>query len=405
MTSIYVARQPIFELGRGLYGYELLYRSNPTIDHADGDTAVMTAEVIAHALLGIGLQAIAGAGIAFVNFSRALLLNRSWELFDRHAVVIELLENVACDAEVIAACKELVSAGYKLALDDYVYAAESVPLLELASIVKVDMLDKTPSEIVATTRELRRTRVRLLAERVETASIRDLCSGLGYDLFQGYLFSRPETLTKTDVDAGQLAIMRLLNLLQNPATTDAALEAAFQSDLALCYKLLRIVNAAAMGGQGITSISHAVRLVGRQMLHRWLSVILIATLGAKGDVSHEMALAAMTRARMCELLVTSAHHPADAGSAFIVGLLSLLDVLLEIPMDKILERLELSADVRGALVARGGPLAQPLQLVEAYERANWTVAQEIAARTNVSGDSLPDMYVDALRWARERVDG
>ena len=348
MTSIYVARQPIFELGRGLYGYELLYRSNPTIDHADGDTAVMTAEVIAHALLGIGLQAIAGAGIAFVNFSRALLLNRSWELFDRHAVVIELLENVACDAEVIAACKELVSAGYKLALDDYVYAAESVPLLELASIVKVDMLDKTPSEIVATTRELRRTRVRLLAERVETASIRDLCSGLGYDLFQGYLFSRPETLTKTDVDAGQLAIMRLLNLLQNPSTTDAALEAAFQSDLALCYKLLRIVNAAAMGGQGITSISHAVRLVGRQMLHRWLSVILIATLGAKGDVSHEMALAAMTRARMCELLVTSAHHPADAGSAFIVGLLSLLDVLLEIPMDKILERLELSADVRGA---------------------------------------------------------
>jgi EAL and modified HD-GYP domain-containing signal transduction protein len=405
MKSIYVARQPIFELGRGLFGYELLYRRNATIDHADGDVGVMTAEVIAHALLGIGLRNIAGAGLAFVNFSRGLLVDRSWELFDHHSVVIELLEDVACDAEVIAACKELVSAGYKLALDDYVYTEETVPLLEMASIIKVDMLAKTPIEIEATTRQLRPVGARLLAERVETAPVRDVCAALGYDLFQGYLFSRPETLSKSDVAAGQLAIMRLLNLLHNPSTTDSALERAFQSDLALCYKLLRIVNAASMGGQGISSIPHAVRLVGRQTLHRWLSVVLVASLGALGDVSHEMALTAMTRARMCELVVANTKQSLDAGSAFIVGLLSLLDVLLEIPMDRILDRLELSDDIRGALVGRGGPLAQPLQLVEAYERANWPVAQEIALRNNLVGDALPDLYVDALRWARERVDG
>ena len=140
------------------------------------------------------------------------------------------------------------------------------------------------------------------------------------------------------------------------------------------------------------------------MLHRWLSVVLVASLGARGDVSHEMALTAMTRARMCELVVTNTNRSSDAGSAFIVGLLSLLDVLLEIPMDKILERLELSEDVRGALVARGGPLAQPLQLVEAYESANWDVVQDIARRNHLYGDALPDLYVDALRWARERID-
>ena len=404
MRSIYVARQPIFELGRGLFGYELLYRSNATIDHADGDVGVMTAEVIAHSLLGIGLRHITGAGFAFVNFSRDLLLNRSWELFDRESVVIELLEDVECDAETTAACKELVKGGYKLALDDYVYSDATRPLLELASIVKVDMLNKSSAEIHATARQLKTTGARLLAERVETATVRDVCGSEGYELFQGYLFSRPETLTKTDVAAGQLAMMRLLNLLHDPNSKDTTLDAAFQTDLALCYKLLRIVNAASVGGQGITSIPHAVRLVGRAALHRWLSVVLIASLGTKGDVSHEIALTAMTRARMCELVVTSEKR-SDAGSAFIVGLLSLLDVLLEIPMEKILERLELSDDVRGALVHRRGPLAHPLQLVEAYERANWDAAQAIALQHNLSGDVLPNMYVDALKWARERVDG
>ena len=405
MKSIYVARQPIFELGRGLFGYELLYRRGPTIDVADGDAAVMTAEVITHALLGIGLRSLAGAGQAFVNFSRDMLLNRSWELFDRDTVVIELLEEVQCDAEVLAACKDLVSAGYKLALDDYVYAPDSAPLLDIASIAKVDMLNRSAADIEEVTRQLRPFGVRLLAEKVETETVRDVCSGLGYELFQGYLFSRPETLSKTDVAPGQLAIMRLLNLLHDPRTTDRALESAFQSDLALCYKLLRIVNAASVGGKGISSIPHAVRLVGRTTLHRWLSVLLVASLGAKGDVSHEVALAAMTRARLCELITASARRSADSGSAFIVGLLSLLDVLLEVPMDKILDRLELDDDVRGALIAHSGPLAQPLELAEAFERANWSVAHDIAARNNVSDDALSDMYIDALRWARERIDG
>jgi EAL and modified HD-GYP domain-containing signal transduction protein len=225
---------------------------------------------------------------------------------------------------------------------------------------------------------------------------------MGYELFQGYLFSRPETLTKTDVSASQLAIMRLLNLLQDPTTPDATLDAAFQSDVALCYKLLRIVNAASVGGRGITSIPHAVRMVGRETLHRWLAVILVASLGRKGDVTHEIALTAITRARMCELLAAGSTDQRAAGSAFIVGLLSLLDVLLEVPMDKILSRLELSDDVRGALIGRGGPLGQPLQLVEAYERADWDAAQGMATGAPPH-ETIPGMYIDALHWAAQRI--
>lgn len=404
MRSIYVARQPIFELGRGLYGYELLYRRDADANHADGVSAgSMSAEVIVHALLGIGLRSIAGAGRAFVNFSRTQLVDRSWELFDRDSVVIELLETVECDAETIGACRALVGAGYTLALDDYVYADESRPLLDLASIVKLDILNRTPEQIAAMARQLQPAGVRLLAERVETATIRDVCVDAGYELFQGYLFSRPETLTKTDVSAGQLAIMRILNLLQDPETRDTALDAAFQNDLALAYKLLRIVNAASVGGSGIKSIPHAIRLIGREALHRWLSVILVTSLGQKGDVSHEIALAAVTRARMCELVVAESLGNREAGSAFIVGLLSLLDVLLEVPMDRVLTRLELSDDVRGALLERGGPLAGPLQLVEAYEKANWDAAQSFALEGKLPAETLPELYKNALKWASDRL--
>jgi c-di-GMP phosphodiesterase len=402
MTSIHVARQPIFELGRGLFGYELLYRRDAVVDHADGEAGYMSADVIVSAMLGIGLRAVAGGGVAFVNFSRSQLLGQTWELFDPSSVVIELLESVECDAETIAACSRLVRAGYRLALDDYVHDEASWPLLDLASIVKIDILGRSADDLEHTVQLLNPAGVRLLAERVETTSVRDVCVNLGFELFQGYLFSRPETLSKTDVSAGQLAVMRLLNLLQNPETSDTALDAAFQSDVALAYKLLRIVNAASVGGRGITSIPHAVRMVGRETLHRWLAVILIASLGKPG-VSHEVALTAMTRARMCELVATNSAAGQPAASAFIVGLLSLLDVLLEVPMDRILMRLELSDDVRGALLQRGGPLAQPLKLVEAYEGANWETALGIASQSMVPEDMLPGLYTDALHWASERI--
>ena len=403
MSSVYVARQPIVEVGRGLYGYELLYRRDVSIDHADGDDSHMSADVIANALLGVGFRNISGGRLAFVNFSHGQLVDRSWELFDPETVVIELLERVEFNCETLAACREMARAGYKIALDDYVADERTRPLIELASIVKVDVLNRPIADLKEVADHLRSSGVRLLAERVETATVRDACTDMGYQLFQGYLFSRPETLTKRDVSASHMAVMQLLNLLQNPDTPDSALDAAFQGDVALCYKLLRIVNAAALGGRNITSIPHAVRLVGREMLHRWLAVLLVSSLGRSGDVGHELALTAITRARMCELVTAASVERRHAGSAFIVGLLSLLDVLLEIPMPAILARLELSDDVKGALLERHGPLGSPLQLVEAYEKANWDAAKGLAQESAVPDELVPGLYLDALQWAAEHI--
>lgn len=399
MSSVYVARQPIFELGRGLFGYELLYRRDGNVQRADGDDSHMSADVIATAMLGIGLRNLTGGGLAFVNFSNGQLQNESWTLFEPGDVVIELLEHVEHTPEIVEACRKMVAAGYRLALDDYVYSEQTKALLELASIVKIDVLGRPLEEIEAVVRELKPSGVRLLAERVETAAVRDACAKMGFQLFQGYLFSKPETLAKEDVSAGQISIIRLLNLLQDPNTSDTLLEGAFAADVALSYKLLRIVNAASIGGRGITSIPHAIRLVGRQTLHRWLAVILVASIGRKGEVTHELALTAITRARMCELVASNSAVARSSSSAFIVGLLSLLDVLLEVPMDKILSRLELADEVRSALLKRGGPLGTPLQLVESYEKAQWDEAKGLASEAAVPDDVIPALYLDALQWA------
>ena len=403
MSSIYVARQPIFELKRGLYGYELLYRRDGEIDRADGETGAMSAEVIVDALLGIGLRAIAGGSIAFVNFSEAQLISEAWGLFEPSEVVIELLESVHANPETVAACKKMTAAGYRIALDDYVPNDDTRALLEYATLVKVDVLGKSEEEIAAIARDLKPRGVRLLAERVETATMRDACAAMGFEFFQGYLFSKPETLSKADVAPGQLAIMRLLNLLNDPNTPDQTLDQAFQSDLALSYKLLRIVNAASMGGRGVTSIPHAVRLVGRSALHRWLSVVLVASMGKSGDVTHELALTSITRARMCELLAANARTSRPTGSAFLVGLLSLLDVLFQVPMEKILSHIELSDEVTSALLQRGGPLGTPLKLVESYENADWEVAQQLADASDVPEDILGNLYIDSLHWAAQHV--
>ena len=403
MSSVYVARQPIFELNRGLYGYELLYRRDANVDHADGETGAMSAEVIVDALLGIGLRAIAGGSVAFVNFSQAQLISETWALFDPAEVVIELLETVVPNEDTLAVCRKMVAACYKIALDDYVHTEANSKLLEFATIAKIDVLERTDEQIAAIARELKPHGIRLLAERVETATMRDACVKLGFEFFQGYLFSKPETLSKSDVAPSQLATMRLLNLLNDPATPDQTLDQAFQSDLALSYKLLRIVNAASMGGRGVTSIPHAIRLIGRNALHRWLSVVLVASMGKRGDVTHELALTSITRARMCELLAANARTARPTGSAFLVGLLSLLDVLFEVPMDKILSHIELSDEVTTALLQRGGPLGTPLKLVESYENADWDGAQQLAEASDVPEDILGNLYIDSLHWAAQHV--
>jgi EAL and modified HD-GYP domain-containing signal transduction protein len=338
-----------------------------------------------------------------VNHTRDFLVRELYELFEPKSVVIELLETVKPDAEVVAACKRLVGRGYTLALDDFVHAPEYKPLLELAKIVKVDVLNQSEQDLARVVAQLKPYDVRLLAERVETSEVRDTCKRLGFTLFQGYYFSRPQIVSHRELSVDQTTMLRLMNLLDDHGAGDAQIEEAFRSDPSLSYKLLRIANSAAFAGREVQSIGYALRLVGRGVLHRWLTLLLVSSVASRNGIAHELVQSALMRARLCELSGQASGRRADMGPLFLVGLFSLLDALLRMPMAGILDRMNIDLAVRDALLTRSGPYAAVLQLVEAQERGDWLAVGDAAKAAGVPLSELPVMYRDALGWAAERM--
>lgn len=401
--DLFVARQPIFDLSGDLGGYELLYRRGSLSQAADGtSTSQMSLDVIIQSFLEIGLDRITRGKVGFLNFSREMLVGGSWELLDPRAVVIELLEDVPADDEVVAACERLVAAGYRLALDDFVSGGPHERLLGLAEIIKVDVLNRPVEELRAVVAPLHERKLRLLAERVETAEVRDACVSLGFELFQGYFFSRPELISRKGISVEHASIVQLMNLLRDEEVSDTEVEEAFRRDPSLSYKLLRMVNAAAYGGRGIESILHAVQLLGRASLHRWLALLLASSLASQGEMDGERVHTAVLRARLCERLGEAAGNHAS-GPLFMVGLFSMMDALLGTPMDELLSKINLADEMQEALLHRQGPLADWLRLVEAYEAGNWEAVTRLSTALGVSPLEVPELYLEALGWVRERV--
>ncbi|GLC25403.1 EAL and HDOD domain-containing protein [Roseisolibacter agri] len=404
--DVFVARQPIFDERDRLFAYELLYRSGAQQNWANGVSAdQMCTDTVIHALLSIGMAPLTGGTLAFVNMTRDFLLTGQYQLFEPKTVVIELLESVDPEPEVIAACEQLRRKGYTLALDDFVNAPGYEPLLALASIVKIDVLNKSEAEVKKVADDLRRFGVRLLAERVETAEVRDMCRRHGYTLFQGYYYSKPQIVSHRELSVEHSTMLRLLNLLEDSKASDGEIENAFKSDPSLSYKLLRIANSAAFGGRDVTSIGFALRMVGRGVLHRWLTVLLVSSVASNNGIALELVLAALVRARLAELVGERSGRRSEMGPLFLVGLFSLLDALLRMPMEGILARMAIGQEVKDALLTRSGPYASTLALVEAQERGDWSAVQDAAEAVGLSMSQVSALYTEALGWAGERVRG
>jgi c-di-GMP phosphodiesterase len=402
--DVFVARQPIFDTENRLGGYELLYRNSAQATAAGGfDSDLMATEVFVRAVLNFGLERLTGDVPAFLNFTRAALLDERYRMLEPARVVIELLEHVEPDDEVFRACLRLRNAGYLLALDDFEYHAGWNRFLPLVDIIKVDVLGKSPAEIATVAGRLLPTGVRLLAERVEDDRVRRQCEEVGFSLFQGYFFARPETVTRRDLSLEQLTILKLMNLLDDPGTAAAEIEEAFRTDVSLSYKLLRIVNSASIGGRGIESIRHATRIVGRATLHRWMALLLVGAVSRDSGAALELVQTAMLRARLCEAIAQRRGSWNDEAPLFLVGLFSLLDAILRVPMEEITAHIDLSPAVRDALLRAGGPYAPALALVEAYERGEWDRVGELSPLVGVSATEISTLYLEAVAWAQERT--
>lgn len=408
MKDVFVARQPIFDRRQKVVAYELLYRADAdSIAAGPVNDRTMTSSVLVNSVLGMGLAKLTEGHTAFINLSEEMLFDGTVELLDPEAVVVELLESVSPTPEVVARCQELAGRGYRFALDDFVYDQAFDALLELAEFVKVDVTD--PAGFTPDIAErLSAFDVKLLAEKVEDAETHELCAEQGFEFFQGYHYFKPETVSTRDPASQAVAIIRLMNLLQDASVTDRALEEAFRGDPTLTYKLLRIVNSAALGGRGVLSITHALRLLGRDHLNRWLSLLLISLGRGGGEIRIEIIRAALLLGRMCEVIGDTMRSAArrdlpNSGALFLIGLFSQIDQLVGSPVEEVLEDIDVTNEVREALLERTGDAGTILKAAEAYAEADWEGAEGEIAGMGGNPDMLPEIYLDAVTWAGERV--
>lgn len=399
-TNAIIARQPIFDTKDQLVGFELLFRADrEATDSGGATTAVVASSTVLQAVLSIGLEKLAEGARVWLNCTEELLVERGWEVLDPARVTLEVLETVEPTEAVIAACRDAKAKGYRVALDDFVFSPAWIPLLELCDVVKIDVLGRTTEELAAIVASLRRYKVPLLAERVETEAMRATCARLGFRLFQGYFYQRPETVVRRDLPVGAAAAFRLMSLVGDESTPTAELDATIRRDPGLAFKLLRLVNNASTGVRGVESIEHALLLTGRTTLSRWLSMLLMADMARGGGRRREQFKLGLTRARLLELLDAE----GDPGARFLLGLVSMLPTLLDTTADELVERLQLARPLAEALLDRVRPWGPLLTAVEAYEVGDWAAVE--AAEGGPGLAAVARHYPTALAWAIEQVAG
>lgn len=396
MHQYHIGRQPIFDADQQVIGYELLYR------HRDGAFASVanddqaTSQVIMNSFWEMGLGKVVGAHKAFVNVTRNFLVNGELLPPPSGQLVIEILEDILVDNDITAAVTDLKNRGYIIALDDFTYHPDLTPLIKLADIIKLDVFDLSKEQLHEHVRILRAYPVRLLAEKVETPEMFDLCRSLGFDFFQGYFLCRPRVLSGTRMPANRINAMRMMAKLQRPELDIKGLEQLISQDPSMSYKLLRYINSAAFSpGKRIESIHHAIVYLGEREIRRWAQLIALTGIDDKPE---ELITTALVRGRMCELMALDTNR-GNKSSAFIVGLFSTLDAMMDQPLQSVLEMLPLSPEISEALLSHTGPYADLLDVAIAHERGEWDRLDP----ASVDRDRSNDLYLQAMEWADQTM--
>lgn len=390
----YIARQPILNRDQDTYGYELLFRSGPeNFFHCD-DPDLATCHTIDLSLL-LDPAALTGAHPAFINCTRNILLRDIITLLPRDRIVIEVLEDMPADEEVVAACERLRRAGYRIALDDYVPTPDTLRLLPFANLVKVDFLATDAASQAEIAAEMHRRSIRLVAEKVESREQFQFALSLGYHYFQGYFFCKPQSLKLQDIPCSKLAYLQVLSIANRENYDVDELEQAILREPSLCYRLLRYLNSAAFGLFPIRSIRHALSLLGQREIRKWVSIVVAISLG--GDRPSELISSALTRARACEAFATASNE--DSSAAFMVGIMSLMDAILDCPMEGVVARLPLTPLCKDALRGEENSLGKLLRLAICCERGAWEEISAIAGERELPEDTVWELHREACRWS------
>ncbi len=396
-----LARQPIFDGNMQVVAYELLCRNRDLkfISTTDGDAA--SSQVLLNAFTELSIEQVVGKHKAFVNFTRTLL--SSPPPFNRQKLVIEVLEGQRVDASMLHSLRQLREQGYTIALDDFELDENSESLVAYADIIKLDVLSLSPEKLQYHIDYLKPFGITLIAEKVETYEMFEQCKALGFDLFQGYFLAKPRVITGRKISENKQSVLQLLSALHDPNAPIDKIERMIARDTLLSFKLLRLVNSAAFGlSRDVESLRQAIMLLGLNKLRNWVNLLALSNLSGK---PHELSVAALTRARMCEMIATKMNQRNRPDSYFTVGLLSTLDAFLDTPLKELLGNLSLSESLNQAMLTHSGPEGMVLQIVQAHEQGHWQdIDWNHLEELGLTPEMLAGIYVDSLHWVAETMN-
>lgn len=395
---VFIGRQPIIDKTQKIIGYELLFRRHAeSTEAAFTDDMLATSKILANTLSNMGAEWLLGDKLAFINASASMLKSDFLELLPVNRAVLEILENVRPTPELLERCRDLRSQGFRLALDDFELSEETAPWLEVADFIKLDVQKlKAEGKLEAHVRALEKHPGELIAEKVETKQEFQICKDLGISFYQGFYFAHPETLTAKVIHPAYAVVLELLNKVRNNAEVKD-IELSFKRDVALSFKLLRYINSVGFGlSCEIQSLRHALAILGYKQLYRWLTLLLVTA--GEGNTSSALMKTAITRGRLTELLGKDMLEPADRDNLFIVGVFSLLDAMLEMPLDKVLENLSLPEAISDALLHNQGIYGPFLQLTKECEGGNADKIEMLAFSLQLEPEKINQAHLAALAW-------
>ncbi|RAK42793.1 diguanylate phosphodiesterase [Actinoplanes lutulentus] len=384
LDAVHVGRQPIFDAKGVVVAYELLFRGRMDAVASGRQDTYATSTVMVNAFTEFGIAEVAGNRPCFINLTREFVTGRLPLPFGPEQVVLEILETVEIDDEVIAGITALAEAGYRIALDDFVWGSGHERLLGLASYVKLDLLDGDLSDLDRIVGEIRQhPGLKIVAERLETAEQLAIADRYGMELRQGYVLSRPQVLSTPSLSPSRLRRLELVAALMHPDVRLDKVTTIIASDPALALRVLRVSNSVAAGVVSrISSVRQAIMLIGLTHIRRWATLMVVDDVG---EAPEEQLLTALTQARLCETVAP--RFGADPAEAFVAGLINGMAQVMAMTPAAMVEQLPLTAEVSDALTTGSGRLGEVLRAVRAYGEGDWGT------------DDLAGPFLDAMRWS------
>lgn len=399
MKYSYIARQPILDSNRKTFGYELLFRDGPKNTFPEIDPDKATSRLLSDHFLSTHYQTL-GKHLGFVNFPYQSLINLVPTLLPADSLVVEVLEDCQPTPELLYAIRELSKQGYQIALDDFVPSKEWQPFLPYISIIKFDIRIVSIPKAKLFIDKLKGSKLKFLAEKVETYEEFEQAKQAGFHYFQGYFFSKPEIIRKKALEPSFLTVVQLCKEIAKEGIDYVTLENLISKDLSLSYKLLTYVNSSSIVSSKINSFKQALVYLGEQRIKQFVSLVAIAssTDESKPDYLYGLSL---QRARFCELAWTKAQKQGDSGLAFLTGMFSLLDSLLDQKLETIMNEMPIEEEIKTALLKGEGFLGDILAISKAYEQANWEAVTNVGGRLKLSDTVLSECYDEAVKWSAD----